>query len=140
MQSKGLLSETLDGGPAVTSLSPEQTEASWTSSSNQRREGSPQIHSRGKYSLIMAFSHYNVKQGARELHHPNKRAPRGHSGKESACQCGRHKRHRFDPWVGKIPWRRKRQPTPVFLCGKSRGQRSLVVYSPWGCKRIGLSD
>ena len=51
------------------------------------------------------------------------------SGKESTCQfrrCG------FDPWVGKIPWRRKWQPTPVFLPGKSHGQRSLVGYSPWG--------
>ena len=66
--------------------------------------------------------------------------PWGHNGKESASQCGRHRRHRFNPWVGKIPWRRKRQPTPVFLFGKSRGQRSLVVYSPWGCKRIGLSN
>ena len=34
----------------------------------------------------------------------------------------------FDPWVGKIPWRRKWQPTPVFLPGKSHGQRSLAVY------------
>ena len=34
----------------------------------------------------------------------------------------------FDPWVGKIPWRRKRQPTPVFLPGKSHGQRSLIVH------------
>ena len=34
----------------------------------------------------------------------------------------------------KIPWRRKWQPTPVFLPGKSHGQRSLVGYSPWGCK------
>ena len=39
-----------------------------------------------------------------------------------------------DPWVGKIPWRRKRQPTPVFLPGKSHGQRSLAGYSLWGCK------
>ena len=38
----------------------------------------------------------------------------------------------FDPWVGKIPWRRKWQPTPVFLPGESHGQRSLVGYSPWG--------
>ena len=38
------------------------------------------------------------------------------SGKEFACQC---RRHRFDPWVRKIPWRRKWQPTPVFLPGKS---------------------
>ena len=41
---------------------------------------------------------------------------------------------RFDSWVGKIPWRRKWQPTPVFLPGKSHGQRSLVGYSPWGYK------
>ncbi|CAI9169407.1 unnamed protein product [Rangifer tarandus platyrhynchus] len=40
----------------------------------------------------------------------------------------------FDPWVGKFPWRRKWQPAPVFLPGKSHGQRSLVGYSPWGCR------
>ena len=44
------------------------------------------------------------------------------SGKESTCQC---RRHGSNPWVGKIPWRRKWQPTPVFLPGKSHGQRSL---------------
>ena len=42
----------------------------------------------------------------------------------------------FNSWVGKIPWKRKWQPTPVFLPGKSHGQRSLVGYSPWGCKRV----
>ena len=42
------------------------------------------------------------------------------------------RRSRFDPWVEKLPWRKKRQPTPVFLFGKSHGQRSLVDYSPWG--------
>ena len=41
---------------------------------------------------------------------------------------------RFDPWVRKIPWRRKWQPTPVFLPGESHGKRSLVGYSPQGCK------
>ena len=56
------------------------------------------------------------------------------SGKESACQCRRHKRHRFDLWVRKIPWRRKWQPISVFLPGKSHGQRSLMGYSPLGCK------
>ena len=50
------------------------------------------------------------------------------SGRESACQ---YWRHRFDPWVGKIPWRRKWQPTPVFLPGKSHRQRRLAGYSPW---------
>ena len=41
---------------------------------------------------------------------------------------------RLDNWVGKIPWRRKWQPTPVFMPGKSRGLRSLVGYSSWGRK------
>ena len=40
----------------------------------------------------------------------------------------------FDPWVRKIPWRRKWHPTPVFLPGKSHGQRSLEGYSPQGHK------
>ena len=51
------------------------------------------------------------------------------SSKESACQC---RRHRFDPWIGKILWTRKQQSTLVFLPGKSHGQRSLADYSPWG--------
>ena len=40
----------------------------------------------------------------------------------------------FDPWFGKIPWRREWQPTPVFLPGEFHRQRSLMGYSPWGCK------
>ena len=60
--------------------------------------------------------------------------PRWCHGKEPACQCRRHKRHRLNPWVGKIPWRRKRQPNPVLLSGKSHGQRILVGFSPWGLK------
>ena len=52
------------------------------------------------------------------------------SGKESAYQYRRRRRLWFDPWVGKIPYRRKWQPIPVFLPGKSRGQRSLVGYRP----------
>ena len=57
--------------------------------------------------------------------------PKWYSHKESACQCRRCKRRlRFDPWIRKI-WRMKWQTTPVFLPGKSHGQRSLVGYSPW---------
>ena len=66
--------------------------------------------------------------------HSNGLGGRGASGKEPACQCRRCRRHGFDPWVRKIPWRRKQQPTPVFLPGKSHGQRSLVGYSSWGHK------
>ena len=58
--------------------------------------------------------------------------PGGTSGKEHACHCRRHKGYGFDPWVGKIPWRRKWQPTPVFLPRESHEQRSLAGYSPWG--------
>ena len=50
------------------------------------------------------------------------------SGKEPTGQC---RRPGFNPWVRKIPWRRKWQPTLVFLLGESHGQRSLEGYSPW---------
>ena len=56
------------------------------------------------------------------------------SGKEPTCQCGRQRSRVFGPWVRKISWRRKWQPTPVFLPGESHGQRSLVGYSPRGHK------
>ena len=56
---------------------------------------------------------------------------------ESACQC---RKRRFDPWLRKIPWRRKWQPTPVFLPGKLHGQGSLVGYGPWGCKELDITE
>ena len=55
---------------------------------------------------------------------------------QATCRC---RRGRFDPWVGKIPWRRKRQPTLVFLPGKSHWQRSLAGYSPQGHKELDMS-
>ena len=51
------------------------------------------------------------------------------SSEESTCQCWRHRRCEFDPWVGKTPWRRKWQPTPVFLPGESHGRRSQELQS-----------
>ena len=66
---------------------------------------------------------------------PGTGLPRGHSSKESTCQCRRLKRHRFHPWVRKIPWSRKWRPTPVFLPGESHGQRSLAGYSEKDCKQ-----
>ena len=53
------------------------------------------------------------------------------NGKESACQC---RRHRFNPWIGKIHQKRKWQPTLLFLPGKSHGQRRIAGYSPQSCK------
>ena len=44
------------------------------------------------------------------------------------------------PWIGKIPWRRKQQPTPIFLLRKSHGQRSLVGYSPWRRKEADTTE
>ena len=52
-------------------------------------------------------------------------------GKEPICQCRRRKKCGFYPWVGKIPWRRAWQPTPIFLPGEPQGQRSLAGYSPY---------
>ena len=62
--------------------------------------------------------------------------PSWFSGRESACQCRRHRRLWFKPWVGKIPWKREWQPTLVFLLGESHGQRSPVGYSPGSCKEL----
>ena len=58
-------------------------------------------------------------------------------GEESTCQC---KGGGFNPWVRKIPWRRKWQFTPVLLPGKSHGQRSLVGCSPWGHKELDTTE
>ena len=65
-------------------------------------------------------------------------------GKESTCQCRRHRRPGFDSWVRKILWSRiwsrKWQPTPAFLPGKFHGQRSLASYSPWGHKELDMTE
>ena len=66
--------------------------------------------------------------------------PKWLSGKEFVCQWRRHQRHGFDPWVGKIPWRRKWQPTPVFSAEESHEQRSLAGCSPWDCKESDMTE
>ena len=57
----------------------------------------------------------------------------GSDGKRVHLQC---RRPGFNPWVEKILWRKKWQPTPVFLPAEFHGQMSLVCYSPWGCKEL----
>ena len=59
------------------------------------------------------------------------------SGKEPVCQC---RRCGFDPWVRKIPWRRKWPPTPVFLPGKSHGQRNLTATVYRGCSGVPVAQ
>ena len=63
--------------------------------------------------------------------------PGGSDGKSICLQCGIPG---FSPWVGKITWRRKWQPIPVFLPGKFHGRRSLAGYSPWGCKESDTTE
>ena len=63
--------------------------------------------------------------------------PGGSDGKESARNAGDP---RFNPWIGKIPWRREWLPTPVFLLGEFHGERSLVGYSPCGHKESDMTE
>ena len=92
---------------------------------------------------ITSFAHYfqDFPIVAEAQKKPTFRAlhglPQWLSVKESACQC---RRPGFNPWVGKIPWRRERLPTPVFQPGEFHGQRSLVGYSPWGCKESDTTE
>ena len=72
-----------------------------------------------------------------EYRNGKKSLPSGISGKELTCHF---RRCRFAPWVRKTPWRRKWQPTPVFLPGKSHGQRCLVGYSSWGHKESDMTE
>ena len=61
----------------------------------------------------------------------------GASGKESGCHCRRCKRREFDPWVGKILWRRAWQPTPVFLPGESPWTEEAGELQSMGLQRVG---
>ena len=66
--------------------------------------------------------------------------PGGANCKDFTCQCRSRRRHVFDPWVGKISWKRAWQPTPVSLPGESHGRRSLVDYSPRGHKEWDMTE
>ena len=79
------------------------------------------------YVIVIVTHRTRNKEGVKSM--VCNALPRWLSGKESTCQCTRSG---FSLWVRKIPWRRKWHPTPVFLPGKSHGQRSLVGYNSWG--------
>ena len=89
-------------------------------------------------SFPIAFSHFvSVCRVLVNLTVFQRVFPRWCSGKESPWQC---RRCRSDPWVGKIPWRRKWQPIPVFFPGEVHGQRNLVGYSLWGRKEPDMTE
>ena len=77
------------------------------------------------------MNHYSAINRSKLLDFPD-----GTSGKEATCQCVRCKKRRLDLWVGKIPWRREGQPTPLFLPGKSCGKRGLAGYRLRGLKEL----
>ena len=83
------------------------------------------------HSLSLQFSHLTIFEAT---------FPGGSEVKVSACVCLQYERPGFDSWVGKIHWRRKWQPTPVFFPGESHGRRSLVGYSPQGVKESDMTE
>ena len=60
--------------------------------------------------------------------------------KDPPANAGDNNRRASDPWIGKIPWSRKWQPTSVLLPGESHGWRSLAAYSPWGHKELDMTE
>ena len=82
--------------------------------------------------------------GGRYYYYPHLTDERGFPGgsviKNPSANAGDIGDSGFNPSVGKIPWSRKWQPTPVFLPRKFHGQRRLVGYSPWGGKELDMSE
>ena len=82
----------------------------------------------GRAGVLSTCSRWSTcSQGSFVVRHPNWGFP---GGTEPTCQCRRLKRRGFDPWIGKIPWRRAWQPPPVSLPGEFHGQRHLEGYNP----------
>ena len=113
-------------------------------------EGTWDVRQRQTYTV---WPHLNVGSRSQQTSAHSKKqptqiqaSPGGASGEESASRRKRRKRrrrrkrHRLDPRVGKTPWRRKWQPTPVLSPGESHGQRSLLGYSPRGHKESDTTE
>ena len=64
----------------------------------------------------------------------------GATDKEFTCQCRKCRRHGFNPWIEKIPWRRAWQPTPVFWPRESHGPKNGASCRPWGCKELDMTE
>ena len=94
------------------------------------------------FTLLLYLLRTNASEGqfleaTYTAYHYIFKLPMWRSGKASICQC---RRRRFNTRTGKIHWSMKWQPTPVFLPEKFHGQRSLVGYSPWGCKELDRTE
>ena len=96
----------------------------------------------GQRSLVgySPWGHKELDMTERLTHSEASGFPGGTSGKELPVSAGDIRDTGFDSWVGRIPWRKAWQPTPVFLPGEFHGQRSLVGYSPWGHKESDMTD
>ena len=98
------------------------------------------LNSSSKYFIMLTMTkakqtlHFSGVRNIWAINRSNTGLPGGASGKEPACQCRRHRRCQFHPWLGKIPWRRMWQSTPVFLPRESHGHRGA-----WRAKVHGVT-
>ena len=93
---------------------------------------SPNIYCEEKFHILQHILRSLYAQGTSFLG-----LPRWLTGKEFTCQC---RRHTFNPWVGKIHWKRKWQPTLVLLLEQSNGQRNVAGYSPQGHEELDITE
>ena len=88
--------------------------------------------------FFLSLLRYNVKN-CLYLRYKTQGSPSGLAVKNLPAMQETCRRCGFTPWVRKIPWSKKWQPSPVFLPGKFHGQRSLSGCSPWGCKELDMT-
>ena len=86
----------------------------------------------GKHCPVTAFLSHFLNTVLASSHTFFGGFPGGAGGKESTCQCWKHKKYGLDPWFRKIPWRRRWQPVPVFFTRKFHGQRSWAGLQSMG--------
>ena len=92
------------------------------------------------HSVVVSDNQVKRERTPKRVDRINVGLPRWLNGKESACQCRKPKKQGSSPWVGKVPWSEKWQPTPVFLPGKFHGQRSLVGLQSMGYKELDMTE